>query len=1129
MRILVAFFFLWAAALCPAQVTTGEISGTVVDGQGAPIPGAKVRVVEEATGQRRDAVTNDSGYFLVPSLPVGIYSVEVEFPGFKKSARRNLHVEAGARLAADFPLQLGPMETLVEVVAVGERVETRSGEVTRLLDGEQIRELALNGRNYLQLLQLLPGVASLDDDQMALTTSLSVTAQAVNGLRGNTNNLTVDGTGNLDSGSNGSQVNNVGVDFIQEVRVATSNFSAEYGRNSGAAINVTTRGGGKNFHGTLFEFFRNDVLDARSAFSPKREPLRYNDFGWNLGGPIYWPGKPNSRRDRVFFFAGQEYKRLLLTREITRQTLPSSRELSGDFSHRLTGNFVNFFDTGQLFIPGTRITSGGQVIDGLPFPGNIIPREYLTPNGVALAGIYRRMAQIAAGTGRFIDRPGAATNADFLLRNPFNFRQDIVRLDYNFSQRHKLYGRYLHDNYDLIDPVGVFSGTSIPTVPTKRNRPGYTIQVTLTSLPNNHSVNELSVGTAWHKQRIPPVGDTWKRETYGLTFPELFTPNRITGIPDVSVTGFAALRGPSFTLIAPTTDINFRDNFTLVRGNHGLKAGFYIARNRKDQNGRTGINGSFGFTNAIPDTSGFALADMLLGNYRTYGEADTDPIGFFRYNQFEWYGLDSWRMTRRLTVELGVRFQVIPPIYTQGNTISNFIPAFFDPANARQVDPRTGALTRGGDPYNGIVIAGKNFPEDQRGRVLASADPSLQRLFRGAPRGLYKTPFNVAPRLGFACDPFGRGRTSIRGGFGVYFDRPEGNVIYDSGNNPPFSRTVSLQNGSVDNPASGSPGTEFPIALNAIDPNLESPYTMSYSLGIQQELPGRTILEVSYVSTLGRHLFRRIDLNRVPLETRLRNLDERNRNIVNVDSLRPYQGYAAIRWRETSASSSYHSIQARATRRYGRGLFYGVSYTFGKVLTDASGNTEDVEDNSNYRLQRSRASFDRPHILSANFSWELPWLRLRQGPVGWLLKGWQVSGIGRFQSGGFLTPRANTPTGSQRADVVGDWRLPQSKRTTDMYFNVDAFAPAPTDRLGTAAPNIIQGPGTNNWDLALMKNFRVGEGGKRIQFRAEAFNAFNHPSYRNLDTNLDNRNRGYGRVTSVGRGRIVQLALKLYF
>src|ERR1700730_14218865 len=643
-----------------AQGIFGRISGTVMDSQRGAIDGAKVSIVNQDTRLQRVVTTDTNGYYVASDLPVGVYSVSAEQTGFKTVSSTGNDLVAGAHITVDLTLPIGEISQRVEVAAIAESVNTTSGELARTIDSNQVKAVALNGRNYRQLLSLIPGVAIQTDDELNLTTSLATNNQSVNGNRNDATSLSVDGGFNLDSGSNSSQVNNVGIDFIREVAVKSSNFSAEYGRNSGASVNVVTRSGGDSFHGSLFEFIRNDVLDARDPTpGAVKGPLRFNDFGWDFGGPI--------KRGKLFFFAGEEWKRIRLAATPQSRTVPTAAELTGDFS-------------ALLALPGpVQLHEPGK--PGTPIPGNRVdldPNTPLTTDGIAIAKIYSTMTALASGLSPVIPKGATiptALNATFQPNNPFNWRQDLVRLDYRLNDKHSLYGRYLNDNFDLVDGFGTFVDAGVlPTTPTHRLRPGYGIQIAETWFITPQIVNQAKINASWNGQRIPPAGVNWQRATYGFAFPQLFPGGRFPdGIPDISVAAgggtpvISGTQGPDFSLLSPTVDIAPADDITWQKGSHTFKMGVLVVRNRKDQNGRSRYNGQVAFNTSAANTTLTAFADALLGNFQSYTEASDDPIGHFRFTDVEAYVYDSWKATRRLSLEFGLRYRHAGPTYTQAN------------------------------------------------------------------------------------------------------------------------------------------------------------------------------------------------------------------------------------------------------------------------------------------------------------------------------------------------------------------------------------------------------------------------------------------------------------------------------
>src|SRR5215217_1319031 len=639
-----------------AQTVVGRISGTVQDANGAGVPNATVKVINSANNSERTVTSDENGFYTITNLPVAVYAIEAEAKGYKKALVSGQSVTADARLTVDLKLEVGEVSETVEIVgAAGETVNTTSGEVARVIDQQQVQNLALNGRNYIQLLSFVPGVALLNADQLALTTSLATNNQSINGNRGQTNNVTVDGGFNLQSGSNASQINNVGIDYIQEVKIQTSNFSAEYGRNSGAQVSLVTRSGGNDFHGSAFEFLRNDKLDARSFFAPVRPTLRFNNFGYSTGGPIF--------KDKLFFFGGQEWKYIRRLSAAQRRTVPSLTELNGDFSLRLRGpdGITGTADDGVLRDPNNAantcvapvINAQGVITTQANRTGcfggnnvalrNIIPSNRITTDGLAIANVYRTAIGLAAA---FTNSP-IGNNVTFQQPNPLDYREDLLRIDYRINSKHQLYGRYIHDKNVVLEPFGTFINTQLPTIPSNRLRPGTSVQLSHTWMVKPTFINEAKITGAWVGQRIPPAGDLWERDTYGFQFQQLFSGGSRfeNSIPDTTINGFASFFGAARSLVSPTTDINVSDTITWVRGNHTLKTGLSVTRNRIDQNARTTYAGQVDFsTGGNTRTSNQAFADALLGNFRTYSEQALDPLGFFRFTQTEAFVADSWKV-----------------------------------------------------------------------------------------------------------------------------------------------------------------------------------------------------------------------------------------------------------------------------------------------------------------------------------------------------------------------------------------------------------------------------------------------------------------------------------------------------
>jgi hypothetical protein len=1119
----------------------GRISGTVTDPAGAVVPLTKITITNKATNVARNATTDDNGFYAQDDLPSGVYTVTAEQGGFKTVTIGQVELSAGARVTVNLNLEVGSATERVEVQGNAETVNTTSGEISRNVDSQQVQKMALNQRNYAQLVSLIPGAALTNFDQTAMTTGMSTNASSVNGSRSDGNLFTVDGGFNMDGGSNVTQLNNVGIDFIREVAIQTSNYSAEYGRNNGSSVNVVTRSGGNQFHGGVLEYIRNDKLDATNVASklnatptsPAVKPaLRFNDFGWNLGGPIV--------RNKLFFFGGQEWKKIRQSATPQNMTIPTTAELVGNFSG----------------ITGLTLKKPANAPAGCTITNNVLSPQCITADGKAIAAVYGQMGQQAS---RF-SNTSTANNATFQPNNPQDWREDLLRLDYQIGEKHSLYGRYIHDYLNLIDAFGTFTPGGLPTTPTNRVRPGYSYQVGEVWTVNPRIVNEAKINASWNKQRIPPSGDAWKRGTYGFGFipPLGLVGTYPDGIPHVTFTGIgsnfptaapAQFTGPYFSLLAPTTDISVTDNITIQVNSHNLKFGGMFARNRKDQNSRpNSYNGAINFgTNGNPNSTGDPFADALMGNFQSFTQQSADPVGHFRFNDTEVYANDSWKVTRKLSLELGIRYLRTGPTYTQGNNMVNFDPGKYNPAQAPAVGTNnipTGTFLNNGFVINGLVRPG-DVPQDQLGRVPNGNSAFVQAVPATAPRGFYKPENLFAPRLSFAYSPFNSDKTAIRGGFGMFFDKPEGNIIFGQPGVVPFLQAVTYQNGNLSNPSGGTGATPTIFGMSAVDPDFVVARTYQYSIGVQHQLPKGLLLEVSYVGNLGRKLVRQPNINAPSFAVAAANVGK------TTNQQRPYLGYTDITQFRSDASSNYNSLQVYASKRKGS-LTGTVSYTLSRAFGNASGINDNAEPECPFTCQLSSGEtvswekfyygplgFDRRHIFVASYSYDFPFFRNSKGVEGAVLDGWELSGITRVQSGAPLTVSGTQTIGSAGSGVTAFTRRANLVQGVPLYsgytcpagkkcwFNPAAFTQAPTNGAGNAPVGNIIGPAYYAWDISLRKNFNLPREGMRLTLQADAFNLFNRTNWGNPGTTVTGG--GFGQIGGTNPPRNLQFGLKFAF
>jgi hypothetical protein len=1153
-----------------AQQINATLNGNVTNEREEIVVRANVVVESSELGLQRRTLTNDDGYFVVPNLPVGLYRVTIEAEGFRAFVQDNIKLDVGNTFAMTVRLSVGPLAGNVNVTSdTYQTINTETANVETLISGTQVTELALNGRNWAQLINLAPGTSSLSNDTQQ-GTNVRIDDTAINGLRRRTQ-PTLDGASNVDHGSVGTLVNNVSVDAIQEFKLVASPYSAEYGAQAGPAVNVVTRRGTTQYHGSIFEFFRNDALNAYSweskqAANPEKSYLRFNNFGGFVGGPIY--------KSKLFFFGGLEYKMPRTGRTLS-ELVPTEAMRHGDFSAFLPAGVpanntsctpAGITQTATRFILCDKSAS----TTGVAFPGNIIPASKMSPNGLAILKLFPRPN---AGLDRYISAP--ITQRDV--------RQDLLRVDYQFNQNTTIFARWIHDKFDSNNPLGsTFDNQNLPIAPDNHIRNGKTFLVNYTQIITPSLVNEASV--AWQRNdQVLSYQDESQiaRSTYGINFLELFTENRLNKIPQVTIQGYSQISGNGLPYVIDARNWELRDNLTKVWNAHTFKFGMQFINSFKSENTRVRDGGDITFSSGSdagtafrPQDSGHAVANLLLGAFTRYAEISNTTNAPTHYNQFEVYANDQWRVNKRLSLTLGLRLQYIPWAAADNGNIVGFDPTRFDPLKAPlaanisggvinlTADP-TGTKTRAQgffDPYNGLVLP--------RNAAAALNDPNLARLVSDRPDGLATSGgVKFAPRFGFAWDPWANGKTSIRGGGGIYYDRTLLNPLRDSGANAPFVSSATVTNGrqfttpanlaglgSFINPLDtvGAGGTGRPLVqtLAVFDFNMQPGVVYAYSLGVQRELWWNLVLDLSYVGNQARHLTHRRDINfvlpSVGLETAPGSVSATNpQGFTNrtADTVRQYLGYSAIRSQENTGSSSYNSLQMYLQKRVSRGFTASLAYTFSKSLNNFDTETSDLRVPFNAGLDKGYASFHRPHVLASSVVYELPWLKKQEGFTGKLLGGWQVSAIVNLQSGNFVNISGGSRAASSPSngfggnlDLVGDWRaVPGGQTETPVfvggvyqsggYINRAAFAPR-LGLIGNVPRNLIQMPGTQTVNLSLMKRIRLTED-VRLQFRTEIFNLFNRANFRTLVTNFSASN--FGSLTETDEPRVIQFGLKLLF
>ena len=1106
-RSLLAGLSLFLAAAW-GQNVTGSLSGFIQDPGGQTVAQAEVRLTNTATGSEAATLTGERGDFVFNGLPAGPYKLVSTKPGFRQFEQPGIVLTAGERRSVGtLTLQVGVVTETISVTASAASVQTVSAERSGLITNRQVTDLMLIGRDYLGLLQTLPGVVDLSSHESPAGGGFNM---AIQGNRPGTNNLTIDGATNLNSGGSTGTWVSPGVDSISEVKVLLNNYQAEYGRNSGTSVNVITKGGTSQFHGTGYYFKRNEAFNANNYFNNQRNQARpryrYDFAGLNIGGPVTIPGKFNTQRDKLFFFFAQDFLPQSFPNTQNTLTVPTALERTGNFSKTVDQN-------GKLIVIKDPAT-------GAAFADNIIPTARINPSLQKLLNVFPNP--------NYTD-PTNASN--YLAVDTYSQPryETLARIDYRINDRNTIYFRGIADSQNQSAGYGVpAQGGSWALLPSTYQNPTRGALVSLTNTLSPTLIHEFSFGLTRGVENIVPKSDAdlakVQRAKLGISLPEYHPEiNPLDLIPQSTFGGVSNGAGIAFESRYPFGGVNniydLSDNVTKVQGAHNLKAGLYIERVQRWAKRASTFNGSFDFSKDVnnPLDSNYAYSNALLGVYKSYSESDARPQGQERFTNIEWYAQDTWKVSRKLTLDYGIRFAIVQPQFEKNGRASSFNPAFYDaskkvvfvqpvknPAGQRVGwNPVTGQYTPAtligsivsGDPLNGIVAANKN--------------PDY-------PKALYENRgVHYGPRFGFAYDPIGDGKTALRGGFGLAYNREDSSIVLPFTENPPFVTTPTSYYGNVADLAAASRNV-FPNAINSIARSGEVPTVFNYSFGVQRDIGFNTLLDIAYAGNQGRHLRQSVNLNGLAPGTNFlaSNADASNPGKpLAADFLRPYPGFGNINYVTYDATSNYNSLQVQAHRRFSKGLEISGVWTWSKTMS-----TSDNGAVSLYVNERARyyglAGFDRTHVANINWIYELPY-------------GFQVTGIASFISG---SPQAVSLTTSDGADITGS---PNETARVDVV-GPNKYARPAVGTLGNSGKYNFRGPGINNWDAGLYKNFVFKER-YRFQFRTEAYNVFNHTQFDSVDTTTrfdaagNQLNSRFGQNISARNPRRLQLALKFLF
>jgi hypothetical protein len=1069
--------FLFAAAavfslrLAAQSMGSGTITGLVTDPSGASVAGATVTALQMNTQTSRTATTNDHGNYVFTNAPIGEYELTVERQGFKKAVQQNVRLDADTTATVNITLQLGTTQEAVTVSAAPPAIQTESGEMSNLVNGAQISELSLNGRNFAQFLTLGSGVASAQTGRRMGVGQEGNPLMSINGGRVNSTKFTYDGVLAMDTGGNRGLNLFPPMDALAEVQVKTSNFSASEGSYGYGLVNVITKAGGSEFHGDLYEIFGNTNLDARNFFDSKRAPFHQNMFGGTLGGPIFIPGHYNTDKNKTFFF------------------------VSEGWNYRQGPQIANYTSPPQSTFTATTLTAAQRqgvfttaikdpTTGGAPFQNNTIPANRIDPNATALLNLFYPLPN-STGSSNYVISPDSA----------MRWREDLVRVDQQLAQSLLLTVRYAHDNWYEKEAIFRPANTSFPTQPGYLGKPGYNAIIRLSWTINPTTTNVFTDGFSRNQIITYPTGNAASRA--GINIPEVLPGNLFNAPPDVTINGYSNIGigspNPNFNNV-----FTWKDDLTHVAGNHTLQAGFEMIRLQKFDYGAVNTQGAFTFNG---NYTGNAAADFLLGDAFSYTESSLNPNGYFFSNSYEMYFQDDWKVTPHLTLNLGLRwtmFTAAPIGYEKYNNISGFAPQLYQASQAPALLANGEIVPGTGNPLNGIYT-----PDNLQGQDL--------------PRSLLKHHLNMpGPRFGFAWSPFGNSKTVIRGGYGIFYSWDNSNAE-NLRNNPPFTSSVSIYNTSLSNPAGGTQRI-FPPALQAFDADYLYPNVQQWSLGVQRELPGQFVLSVAYVGNHAVHLDQQPNLNQPQPNLAVA------QGKVNVNTVRPYLGYGNITYDERNASAAYHALQVTFNRRFSQGLMVQTAYTWSKSIVWGFGQNPFVQPN-----EEGLNSYDQPHNFTFSFVYDLPFLRRNPAWYAKVLGNWETSGNATFASGFPVTvttsgDRAGVGGGTQRPDVIGPLNI--TGNVFD-YFNTGAFALPALGTFGNEGSNILRGPGiSNDVSFNVYRNFSFGES-RRLRIGCEFFNIFNHANFSSVGTTFGSP--AFGDLTATLDPRQIQLSAKLVF
>lgn len=1063
---------------------TAGIVGSVKDPSGAVLPGVSITVKNTGTGLSRNVLTNETGDYTVPLLPIGSCEITAEFTGFKSEVKSGITLKIDDRIRVDFTLQVGNVSERILVTEAAPLVQSENASIGNVIDNAKIVELPLDGREFYQLARLNPGVYEpAQNSTIGFRGGFNVA-----GASEVTNSYSLDGVENMDMASN-QPAHRPSVDTIQEFKVLTGTYSAEYGRHSGGQIIVTTKSGSNEIHGSGFEFYRNSKMDAKNFFNTgAKSPFTRNQFGGTIGGPIV--------KNRTFFFGGFEGNRAH-EQQTVRSTVPSVKMRSGDLS--------------ELLAPTNPFTGTATTIrdplTGQPFPGNIIPANRINRVSKELIDIWYPAPNLSGA--RNYEANGTRTE----YRNQWN-----IKIDHKFSDKNNLSGGYQYMNNSPYEGLGNIPLCASRTLPglgctdITKTQAAFISDVHVFS-PN--MIHELRLGfTRLYALRIPEAGT--KGISQRLAIPGLpgadFKYNQ--GGPQVSIAGFATV-GPSSGNPQGRWDntYNIIDHWNFNHGSHSLKAGADLRMFQFNSFHAAGRPGAFTFVTGSSSLTNYSLGDFLLGLPRTASRNTGVPYTVTTDVSYNFFFQDDWKVSGKLTVNLGVRYEYNRPVRERADQIASF-------------DPATNSVR--------VAHCGKAIVDANGNLVYTPGNCSKREVWAFDKN-------NFGPRIGIAYRPMANSSFVVRAGYGVYYDDiVSGNGLSGLWRGLPFRITTTITTTpsnpiSLSDPFTPAPGR--PLARYtqpSINPNMVTPYIQQWSFGLQRELTSSLALETTYYGSTGNKLVEAIPINNPdpgPSAT--------------TDARRPYQPWGGISNTGNVGRSYYNSLQVRLDKRMANGLSGLIAYTWGKSIDTGTGTAtgsdgdSGVQNPKNYYADRGLSGFDVRHRFVGSYLVEIPigrghrFLGDAPGGVDAVLGGWQLSGIVTVQTGNPFSPTTADNTGgavgTQRPNVLRDWHVdnPGPNRWYDRTaFCWQASCGFAANSFGNAGRNSLTGPSLKKWDLSLQKNFALHEQ-HRLQFRAEMFNFTNHPNFFLPAGRVDQASGG--TISQALPGRVVQFGVKYVF